>query len=105
MLVPGTVVEPKDIKLFKTRLRDRNIIIVNEADFDKWNEYFKNKFGTGIKVPEQNDAGQNDAGQNDAGQNDAGQNDAGQNDAGQNDAGQNEPPVKPQAPKVVVKLG
>lgn len=49
MMVPGSEIEPGTVKLFKTRLRDRVIIEVNEHDFDKWNAYFIEKFGTPIK--------------------------------------------------------
>ena len=69
MVTPGSVVEPGSIKNFKGRLRDRFIVEVTEQDFDQWNEYFKTKYGTPIKLSEP--VGQNDAGQNDAGQNDA----------------------------------
>lgn len=49
MMVPGSEVEPGTVKLFKTRLRERQIIEVSEQDFDKWNEYFLKKYGTPIK--------------------------------------------------------
>lgn len=49
MMVPGSEIEPGTVKLFKTRLRERQIIEVSEQDFDKWNEYFLKKYGTPIK--------------------------------------------------------
>lgn len=53
MMVPGSVVEPGTIKRFKSHLRERDIIEVNEHDFDKWNAYFTGKFGNPILVPEE----------------------------------------------------
>lgn len=49
MIAPGSVIEPGTIKRFKTRLRDGSIIEVNEQDFDKWNNYFKVRFGVCIQ--------------------------------------------------------
>lgn len=54
MMVPGSEIEPGTVKLFKTRLRERQIIEVSEQDFDKWNEYFLKKYGTPIKRLEAN---------------------------------------------------
>ena len=50
--VPGMVVDPDTIKHFKSRLRDHVIVEVPEKDFDKWNQYFKAKFGVEIQLPE-----------------------------------------------------
>ena len=52
VLTPGTVVQPGDIKRFKTKLNERVIIAVSENDFDAWNAYFEKKLGVSIKVPE-----------------------------------------------------
>lgn len=49
MVLPGSIVEPGNIKFFKARLRDRVIIEVSEHNFDDYNEYFKAKFGVPIK--------------------------------------------------------
>ena len=49
MITPGSIVEPGDIKWFKTRLRDRCIVEVTEQDLDKWEDYFVGKFGVSIK--------------------------------------------------------
>ena len=57
MLTPGSVVEPGSVKHFKSRLRDRVIIEVTEHDFDRWNEYFKNKLGVAIQLPTDNGEG------------------------------------------------
>ena len=50
MMTPGSIVEPGDIKWFKTRLRDRDVIEVHEQDLDKWEAYFNVKFGVSIKA-------------------------------------------------------
>ena len=50
MLTPGSVVEPGDIKLFKTRLRDRRIIEVTEQSLDIWESYFNQKYNASIKA-------------------------------------------------------
>ena len=55
VMAPGSVVEPGTIKQFKSRLRDRAIIEVPEQDFDRWNAYFKSKFGVEIAVPKTDD--------------------------------------------------
>lgn len=48
MMVPGSEIEPGTVKHLKSRLRDRVIIEVSEHDFDKWNKYFIEKYGTPI---------------------------------------------------------
>lgn len=53
MLVPGTAVEPEQIKRFKSRLNERDIIEVTDSTFDMWNEYFTSKFGTPLTEPEE----------------------------------------------------
>ena len=50
MLEPGSVVEPGNVKRFKSRLNDGHIVEVTERDFDRWNAYFKGRFGVEIKV-------------------------------------------------------
>ena len=50
MITPGSIVEPGEIKWFKTRLRDRLIIEVTEQSLDKWEEYFKEKHKVSIKA-------------------------------------------------------
>lgn len=51
MLVPGTAVEPEQIKRFKSRLNERDIIEVTDDTFNMWNQYFIDKFGTPIAKP------------------------------------------------------
>lgn len=48
MITPGSIVEPGDIKWFKTRLRDRKIIEVSESELGTYEEYFLQKFGVSI---------------------------------------------------------
>lgn len=45
MILPGSVVEPGNIKWFKTRLKDRIIVEVAAHNFEQWYKYFKEKFG------------------------------------------------------------
>ena len=54
VMLPGSVVDPDSIKMFKTKLKDHVIIEVSAQNFDRWNEYFKNKFGVEIQVPAKN---------------------------------------------------
>ena len=49
MVLPGSIIEPGNIKLFKARLRDRVIIEVSEHNLDDYNEYFKAKLEVSIK--------------------------------------------------------
>ena len=49
MVLPGSIVEPGNIKFFKARLRDRVIIEVSEHNLDEYDEYFKAKFGVSLK--------------------------------------------------------
>lgn len=48
MITPGSIVEPGNIKRFKFRLSNGNIVKVSEQDFDKWREYFKVRFDVDI---------------------------------------------------------
>lgn len=57
MLPPGSIVEPGCIKRFKTRLKDRDIVEVNDHNFAQWSKYFKGKFGV---VLEKNSATNNE---------------------------------------------
>ena len=50
MLLPGSKVEPGNIKRFKTRLKDRYIIAVTEDNIDNLDAYFKAKHGVSIKA-------------------------------------------------------
>lgn len=44
----GSIVEPADIKGFKYRLNDRDVVEVNEQNFERYKDYFKQKFGIDI---------------------------------------------------------
>lgn len=46
----GSIVEPADIKGFKYRLNDRDVVEVNEQNFERYKDYFKQKFG--IDIPD-----------------------------------------------------
>jgi len=48
MILPGSIVEPGNIKWFKTRLKDKVIIEVDAYNFNWWNEYFKAKYGVDL---------------------------------------------------------
>lgn len=53
-MLPGSVVtEPGNIKWLKTRIKDRYLVEVDEHNIDKWNAYFKDKYGVSIEFPEQ----------------------------------------------------
>lgn len=56
IILPGSTVEPGNVKRFKTRLKDRDIVEVNAHNFKQWEWYFKNKLNVKITMPEQNDA-------------------------------------------------
>lgn len=49
ILTPGTPVKPEDIKRFKSRLNERDIIEVTAGTLDMWDDYFVGKFGVSIK--------------------------------------------------------
>ena len=38
-MLPGSVVEPGNIKRVKTRIKDRYLVEVDEHNIDKWKEY------------------------------------------------------------------
>lgn len=41
----GSVVEPTDVKAFKSRVQQRHIINIDEQNVDKWSQYFINRHG------------------------------------------------------------
>ena len=51
MIIPGSIIEPGNIKWFKTRLKDRAIVEVNAHNFEQWFAYFKAKFGVELADP------------------------------------------------------
>ena len=48
MLEPGSVIEPASIKRFKTRLKDRYIVEVNQDNFKYWQAYFKGRMSVNL---------------------------------------------------------
>lgn len=51
MILPGSIVEPDNIKWFKTRLKDRVIIEINAHNFDQYAEYFRVRHGITLEKP------------------------------------------------------
>ena len=41
----GTIVYPTSVKAFKSRLQQRHIVDINEANLDKWRVFFANRYG------------------------------------------------------------
>lgn len=54
MLTPGSVVEPGDIKRFKSRIKEGRIVDVAENDISKWDAYLFSHYGTKIVVSKAN---------------------------------------------------
>ena len=52
VLTPGSIIEPGNIKRFKSRLSERVIVEVTAQTFDNWNEYFIEKFGVTLALPD-----------------------------------------------------
>lgn len=55
MIPAGSIVEPAGIKRFKHRLLEGHIVEVNEQNFDKYVDFFKQRYGIdlpAIKQPE-----------------------------------------------------
>ena len=50
MIPAGSIVEPAGIKRFKHRLLEGHIVEVNEQNFDKYADFFKQRYG--IDLPE-----------------------------------------------------
>lgn len=40
----GSIVEPTEVKTFKSRLQQRHIVDVNEQNISKWALFFKNRY-------------------------------------------------------------
>lgn len=55
-MLPGSVVEPGNIKRVKTRIKDRYLVEVDEHNIDKWKEYFAEKYHVSIGEPVQKEA-------------------------------------------------
>ena len=44
----GTIVEPAEIKAFKSRFQQRHIVDVNEHNIQIWQNYFQNRYGIAL---------------------------------------------------------
>lgn len=53
MIPAGSIVEPAGIKRFKHRLLEGHIVEVNEQNFDKYADFFKQRYGIDLPVIEQ----------------------------------------------------
>ena len=52
MIPAGSIVEPAGIKRFKHRLLEGHIVEVNEHNFDKYADFFKQRYGIDLPVIE-----------------------------------------------------
>lgn len=50
MIPAGSIVEPVGIKRFKHRLLEGHIVEVNEQNFDKYADFFKQRYGIDLPV-------------------------------------------------------
>lgn len=53
MIPAGSIVEPAEIKRFKHRLLEGHIIEVTEQNFDKYADFFKQRYGIDLQSLEQ----------------------------------------------------
>ena len=53
MVPAGSIVEPVGIKRFKHRLLEGHIVEVNEHNFDKYADFFKQRYGVDLPPLEQ----------------------------------------------------
>ena len=53
MIPAGSIVEPVGIKRFKHRLLEGHIVEVNEHNFDKYADFFKQRYGVDLPPLEQ----------------------------------------------------
>lgn len=53
MITAGSIVEPVGIKRFKHRLLEGHIVEVNEQNFDKYADFFKQRYGIDLLVIKQ----------------------------------------------------
>ena len=52
MIPAGSIVEPAGIKRFRHRLLEGHIVEVNEHNFDKYADFFKQRYGIDLPVIE-----------------------------------------------------
>ena len=53
MIPAGSIVEPAGIKRFKHRILEGHIVEVNEHNFDKYADFFKQRYGVDLPPLEQ----------------------------------------------------
>ena len=53
MVPAGSIIEPADIKRFRHRLLEGHIVEVNEHNFDKYADFFKQRYGVDLPPLEQ----------------------------------------------------
>ena len=53
MIPAGSIIEPAGIKRFKHRFLEGHIVEVNEQNFDKYADFFKQRYGIDLPVIEQ----------------------------------------------------
>ena len=53
MIPAGSIIEPAGIKRFKHRLLEGHIVEVNEQNFDKYADFFKQRYGIDLPMIEQ----------------------------------------------------
>lgn len=44
----GSIVDPTSVKAFRSRLQQRHIVDVNEANLEEWVQFFKNRHGINL---------------------------------------------------------
>lgn len=57
----GSVVDPTSVKAFKSRLQQRHIIDVNEANVEFWRDFLANRYGIDLDVILRSQAEQEEA--------------------------------------------
>lgn len=45
----GSIVDPTEVKTFKSRLQQRHIVDVNELNVERWATFFKNRYGIDLR--------------------------------------------------------
>ena len=44
----GSIVDPTSVKAFRSRLQQRHIVDINEANLEEWVQFFKNRHGINL---------------------------------------------------------
>lgn len=45
----GSIIEPTEVKTFKSRLQQKHIVDVNEQNIERWATFFKNRYGIDLR--------------------------------------------------------